>query len=54
MAPASRARRLSAVRQLFKFLPAEGVIADDPALGYAGPKKGQAMPKTLSSPRSIA
>ena len=48
MAPASRARRLSAVRQLFKFLSAEGVIEDDPALGFAGPKKGQAIPKTLS------
>lgn len=48
MAPASRARRLSAVRQLFKFLSSEGVVADDPALGLAGPKKGQAIPKTLS------
>jgi integrase/recombinase XerD len=48
MAPASRARRLSAVRQLFKFLSAEGVIEEDPALGFAGPKKGQAIPKTLS------
>src|SRR5262245_50399710 len=48
MAPASRARRLSAVRQLFKFLAAEGVVEEDPALGFAGPKKGQAIPKTLS------
>jgi integrase/recombinase XerD len=48
MAPASRARRLSAVRQLFKFLTAEGVVEEDPSLGLAGPKKGRAIPKTLS------
>ena len=48
LAPASRARRLSAVRQLFKFLTAEGHIAEDPAHGLAGPKKGRALPKTLS------
>ena len=28
--------------------PAEGVIAEDPAHGFAGPKKGRALPKTLS------
>jgi integrase/recombinase XerD len=48
MAPTSRARRLSAVRQLFKFLTAEGVVEEDPSLGLTGPKKGQAIPKTLS------
>jgi integrase/recombinase XerD len=48
LAPASRARRLSALRQLFKFLAAEGVIAEDPAHGFAGPKKARALPKTLS------
>jgi integrase/recombinase XerD len=48
MAPTSRSRHLSAVRQLFKFLTAEGVIAEDPALGLSGPKKAQALPKTLS------
>ena len=48
LAPASRARRLSAIRQLFKFLAAEGHIAEDPAHGLAGPKKGRALPKTLS------
>jgi integrase/recombinase XerD len=31
LAPASRARRLSAIRQLFKFLAAEGVVPEDPA-----------------------
>jgi integrase/recombinase XerD len=47
-APASRARRLSAIRQLFRFLVAEGTIAEDPAHGLAGPKKSRALPKTLS------
>lgn len=48
LAPASRARRLSAVRQLCKFLLSEGTIAEDPTYGYAGPKKGRSLPKTLS------
>jgi integrase/recombinase XerD len=48
LAPASRARRLSALRQLCKFLVAEGVMTDDPALGVAGPKQGRPLPKTLS------
>src|SRR5262249_58037246 len=49
LAPASRARRLSAIRQLFKFLAAEGVIAEDPASALAGPKRGRRLPKTLST-----
>jgi integrase/recombinase XerD len=48
LAPASRARRLSAVRQFFKFLAAEGVITEDPALGLAGPKMARTLPKMLS------
>jgi integrase/recombinase XerD len=48
LAPASRARRLSAIRQLFKFLVGEGVVAEDPAVGFAGPKQGRPLPKTLS------
>lgn len=48
LAPASRARRLSAVRQLYKFLAAEGVVDADPAAGLAGPKKARALPKVLS------
>ena len=48
LAPASRARRLSAIRQLCKFLVGEGVMAEDPALGFAGPKQGRPLPKTLS------
>jgi integrase/recombinase XerD len=45
---ASRARRLSAVRQLYKFLLAEGVIADNPTHGHSGPRRQRALPKTLN------
>lgn len=45
---ASRARRLSAVRQLYKFLLAEGLVPADPALSQAGPRKERALPKTLN------
>jgi integrase/recombinase XerD len=47
-APASVARRLSAIRQLYRFLYAEGHRADDPAAVLEGPKRGQAIPKILS------
>jgi integrase/recombinase XerD len=48
LAPASRARRLSAIRQLYKFLEAEGAIALSPAAGIAAPGKSRSLPKTLS------
>ena len=48
LASTSRARRLSAIRQLFKFLVDEGAIAEDPAHGLAGPKQRRTLPKTLS------
>jgi integrase/recombinase XerD len=48
LAPASRARRVSAVRQLYKFLSAEGHVAEDPAARLAGPRQPRALPKTLS------
>lgn len=44
----SRARRLSAIRQLYKFLLAEGAIERDPAHGLAGPRRERALPKTLN------
>jgi len=46
--PASVARRLSATRQLFRFLYAEGKRGDDPAAVLEGPKRGRALPKVLS------
>jgi integrase/recombinase XerD len=48
LAATSRARRLSAIRQLFKFLVGEGLVAEDPTLGIVGPKQGRPLPKTLS------
>ena len=38
-APASRSRRLSAVKQYYRFLLAEGFIEADPTSGLQGPKK---------------
>ena len=46
--PASLARRLSAVRQLYRFLYAEGQRGDDPAAVLEGPKRGRSLPKVLS------
>jgi integrase/recombinase XerD len=43
----SSARRLSALRQFFKFLVAENVRADDPAAAIEGPKLGRPLPKLL-------
>jgi integrase/recombinase XerD len=47
-AAASVARRLSAMRQLYRFLYAEGRRADDPAAIIEGPKRGRTLPKVLS------
>jgi integrase/recombinase XerD len=46
--PASVARRLSAVRQLYRFLYAEGHRKEDPAAVLEGPKRSRPLPKTLS------
>ncbi len=46
-AAASVARRLSAIRQLYRFLYAEGRRADDPSAVIEGPKRGRALPKVL-------
>jgi integrase/recombinase XerD len=45
---ASRARRLSAIRQLYKFLAAEGIVGESPAEGIAGPRRERPLPRTLS------
>ena len=44
----SLARRLSAVRQLYRFLYAEGKRTDDPAAVLEGPKRARTLPKVLS------
>ncbi len=46
--PASSARKLSAIRQFHKFLAADGRRSGDPALIIESPRRGRAMPKTLS------
>jgi integrase/recombinase XerD len=45
---ASVARRLSALRQLFRFLYAEQHRADNPAAVLEGPKRSRTLPKVLS------
>ena len=44
----SVARRLSAMRHLFRFLLSERVRSDDPAAILSGPKRGRGLPKVLS------
>lgn len=46
--PASQARRLSALRQFYKFLHAEGLRDDDPTGVVDSPRKTRALPKVLS------
>jgi integrase/recombinase XerD len=47
-ATASVARRLSAIRQLYRFLYAEGHRGDDPSAVIEGPKRSRTLPKVLS------
>ena len=46
--PTTAARRLSALRQYFKFLVTEGLRADDPTAALDAPKRGRPLPKILS------
>ena len=48
LAPATLARRLSAIRQLYRFLYSENHRGDDPAAVIEGPKRGRSLPKVLS------
>lgn len=47
-AETSQARRLSALKQFFKFLYAEGTRKDDPTRTLSSPKKRSSLPKVLS------
>lgn len=47
-ATASQARRLSSIRQFYKFLYADGVRGDDPSATLDSPRRGRALPKTLT------
>ncbi|WP_246810288.1 site-specific tyrosine recombinase XerD [Methyloligella sp. GL2] len=48
LAASSRARKLSAIRQFFRFLLSEGMREDDPASAIDSPKLGRPLPKVLS------
>lgn len=48
LAVSSRARRLSAVRQYFRFLFTETIRPDDPAAEIEAPKRQRPLPKVLS------
>lgn len=46
--PATAARRLSALRQFFRFLAQEGIRSDDPSALLDAPKRARPLPKILS------
>ncbi|MFN4278170.1 MAG: site-specific tyrosine recombinase XerD [Ferrovibrio sp.] len=46
--PATAARRLSALRQFFRFLLQDGIRSDDPAALLDAPKRARPLPKLLS------
>jgi integrase/recombinase XerD len=48
MAPRTAARRLSALRQFYKFLVGEGLSAEDPLVAVDAPRQSRALPKLLS------
>jgi integrase/recombinase XerD len=47
-AASSQARKLSALRQFFKFLYAEGLRGDDPTGTLDSPRKERSLPKTMA------
>src|SRR6185295_70914 len=48
MAPRTAARRLSAIRQFYRFLVGEGLRQDDPVATIDAPRQGRPLPKLLS------
>ncbi len=46
--PSTAARRLSALRQFFRFLYSEGARGDDPTTTIESPRRGRPLPKLLS------
>lgn len=48
MSRATRARRLSAIRQYYRFAFEEGWRGDNPAIRIKGPARQKSLPKTLS------
>ena len=48
MAPSTAARRLSALRQFYRFLHAEGMRSDDPSSAIDSPRRVRPLPKVLT------
>jgi len=48
LAPATISRKISTLRQFFKFLVLEGLREDDPSLLIDAPRQGRALPRVLS------
>lgn len=48
LASSTRARRLSAIKQLYRFASEDRLRADNPAIRIKGPGRDQRLPKTLS------
>ena len=48
LAATTQARKLSALRQFYRFLYAEGLRTDDPTGTIDAPRKNQPLPKTMS------
>ena len=50
LAKSTRARRLSAIKQIYRFAFEEGWRTDNPAITIKGPGRSKALPKTLDVP----
>ncbi|WP_172295198.1 site-specific tyrosine recombinase XerD [Pseudoruegeria sp. HB172150] len=50
LAKSTRARRLSAIKQLYRFAFEEGLRSENPAIQIKGPGREAKLPKTLSVP----
>lgn len=48
LSPTTRARRLAAIRQLYRFAFEEGLRGDNPSIQIKAPGKARSLPKTLS------
>ena len=48
IAPSTQARKLSAIRQLYRFCYSEGLREDDPTGAIDSPKIGRPLPKIIS------
>ncbi|PIE54253.1 MAG: integrase [Dethiosulfovibrio peptidovorans] len=53
-APASVARKLSAVKSLMKYLVLQGILTQDPSTRVRGPKRSERLPRALSTDQVAA